>query len=32
MLFSYGSRQQHIADNTNSGELLAILIAMRMRR
>jgi len=32
MLFSYGYGKQRIGDNKNGGKLLAILIAMRMRR
>ena len=32
MLFSYGSGQQNINDDKKTGELLAILIAMQMRR
>jgi len=32
MLFSYNSEQQRINNNENSGELLAISIAMWMQR
>jgi hypothetical protein len=32
MLFSYGYGQQQIGKSKNAGELLAILIALRMRR
>jgi hypothetical protein len=32
MLFSYGSGQQQIDNNENAGKLLAISIAVQMRR